>query len=360
MIKVIYSYIIRNFIKIFFFTTAAFSLVVTISVLFNHINFYMEYKASFYTIMLHLFSNLPEWLIQGLPIATLLALLFSLGNLSKNNEITAIKASGINLWNIITLFMIIGFTIGIGDFSVRELIIPKTSLYNEKIKHEAIKKEDITIQTDFYNKIVPLPNNIRMTIGHLDTKAKTMNNIVMEKYDQNFVLKRLVLAQEAVWENNSWILKNGIMRNFDSDFWNEINFKSYNSHINITPSDMSVQDMRYDTMNVKQFKKYIHQLKIFGQSAIKERIVLNMRFASVFAHIIVMMVGIPFALSPGKRTSRILSFTLALVAALTYWIVQAITKTLGENLVFSPFIAAWLPNIIFLIIGIYLLNKVIK
>jgi lipopolysaccharide export system permease protein len=320
----------------------------------------MEYKASFYAIMLHLISNLPEWIIEGLPIATLLALLFSLGNLSKNNEISAIKASGINLWNIMILFMIMGFIIGLGDFAVREFIIPKVSLYNENVRKKVIKKEDSTIQTDFYNKIVPLPNNTRMTIGRLDTKAKTMSNVVMEKYDQNFALKRLVLAQEAIWENNSWILQNGIIRSFNSNFWNEIHFKKYNPNINITPSDMSIQDIRYDTINTKQFKKYINQLKTFGQSAIKEKIVLNMRIAAVFAHIIAIMVGIYFAVNFGKRTRRILSFTLALGVTFTYWITQAISRTLGENLVLSPFIAAWLPNIIFLTLGIYLLNNVRK
>jgi lipopolysaccharide export system permease protein len=320
----------------------------------------MEYKAPFYTIILHLLSNFPEWLMQGLPIATLLALLFSLGNLSKNNEITAIKASGINLWNIIILFIIMGFIIGVGDFTVKELIIPKISSYNERIRKEVIKKEEIVIQTDFYNKIIPLKNNTRMTIGHLDTKAKTMKNIVIEKYDQNFAIKRLILAQTAIWENNSWILKNGIMRNFISNFWNEINFKSYIPNINISPIDMSIQDIRYDTMNIKQFKKYINQLKIFGQSVIKEKVILNMRIASVFAHIVVMMVGIPFAINSSKRTSRILNFTLALAAAFMYWIVQAMTKTLGENLVLPLFAAVWLPNIIFLTAGICLLNNVRK
>jgi lipopolysaccharide export system permease protein len=123
---------------------------------------------------------------------------------------------------------------------------------------------------------------------------------------------------------------------------------------------MSVQDVRYDIMNIKQFKKYINQLKIFGQSAIKEKIILNTRFASVFAHIVVMMVGIPFAINSSKRTSRILNFTFALASAFIYWIVQAMTKTLGENLVRSPFVSAWLPNIIFLTTGIYLLNNVRK
>ncbi|MCA6071253.1 MAG: LptF/LptG family permease, partial [Endomicrobium sp.] len=102
MIKILYKYIIKTFTSIFLFTVLAFALVVAISGLFDNISngFYAKYKASFDLIILHLITNLPEWLMQGLPIATLLALLFSLGNLSKRNEITAMKAAGINVWRV--------------------------------------------------------------------------------------------------------------------------------------------------------------------------------------------------------------------------------------------------------------------
>jgi lipopolysaccharide export system permease protein len=338
----------------------AFSLVVVISQLFGQIKFYTEYQASFNLIILHLITNLPEWLMQGLPIATLLALLFSLSSLAKKNEIIAMKAAGINMWRIISLFLIIGAVIGIGDFTIRELIVPKTSFYNEIIRKEKIMKEIILVQTDFYNQIVPLPNNVRMTVGHLDTKANTMKDVVMEKYGNNFEVQLLVLAEEAIWENNSWILKNGVMRDFNSDFWNEIYFKDYNSNIYITPEDMAINDIRPDAMDISSFKKYINQLKTFGQAAIKQRILLNIRFASIFSHVIVMMIGIPFAIGLRKTVSTVLGFTMALVATLAYWGTQAITISLGENLILSPFVAAWLPNIIFSITGIYLLIKVKK
>jgi lipopolysaccharide export system permease protein len=85
-----------------------------------------------------------------------------------------------------------------------------------------------------------------------------------------------------------------------------------------------------------------------------------MRFAAVFSYIVVMMIGIPFATGFENKLNKILSFTLAMLAAFIYWGTQAITKSLGENLVLSPFIAAWLPNLIFSAIGVYMLVKVKK
>ncbi|MCA6070094.1 MAG: LptF/LptG family permease [Endomicrobium sp.] len=365
MIKILYKYIIKTFTNIFMLTVLAFSLVVAMSGLFDNIsnNFYTKYKPSFDLIILHLITNLPEWLMQGLPIATLLALLFSLGNLSKRNEITAMKAAGINVWRVISVFLIMGVIIGIGDFATREFVVSKTSFYNEIVKKEKIKKEEILIVTDYYNRIVSLPDNARMTIGHLDTQANTMKDVVMEKYNANFEIQRLVLAKEAVWENGAWILKNGVMRDFDSYFWNEIYFKDCNSNISMTPEDMTIntiKEERYDAMNISEFKKHINQLKTFGQAAIKPRIILNTRFASAFSHVIVMMIGIPFVIGFGSKLNRILNFTLALGAVFVFWGIQAIARSLGENLILSPIIAAWLPCIIFSTIGIYLLIEIKK
>ncbi len=358
--RILYRYIIKIFIKDLLFTTAAITLVGIISELLNHINLYIDNKTPFYLILIHLFSNMPWWLTHAFPIATLLALLFSLGDLSKNNEITAIKSAGINILRIIILFFIIGFVIGTVDFAVKEFIVPKTSLYNKIIEKEAIEKENINIKTKFSNLIVPVLNNTRVTIDYLNTEENVMRNITIEKYSDKFKIERLILAEIGIWENGSWLLKNGVIRNFNADFWSETHFEQYNSNIHIKPEDMAIQNVSYETMNMHALKKYINLLRTLGKAAFRERIILNMRFATGFSYIVIIMIGIPFAIRFKNRLNKISSFALAITIAFTYWGTQAITKSLGENLILSPFIAAWLPNLIFSAIGAYLIIKVKK
>jgi lipopolysaccharide export system permease protein len=336
----------------------AIALVGIISELFRQISLYIDNKTPFYLILIHLLSNTPLWLIQALPIATLLTLLFSLGDLSKNNEIMAIKAAGINIWRIIILFFIMGFVIGTSAFAVKEFIVPKTSSYNEVIEKEKIQKEKINIKTEFSNLIIPVLNNTRVTVDYLNTEKNIMKNIAIEKFSDKFKIERLILAEAGIWENGSWLLKNGVVRNFNADFWNEIHFEQYNSNIHIKSEDIAMQDVNYDSMSIQALKKYINQLRAFGQTAVKERIILNMRFAVIFSYIVVMMIGISFAIGFENKLNKILNFTLAMIASFIYWGTQAIAKSLGENLILSPFIAAWLPNLIFSAIGVYLLVKV--
>jgi len=116
----------------------------------------------------------------------------------------------------------------------------------------------------------------------------------------------------------------------------------------------------YDSMDTSAFKKHINQMKILGQTAVKEKIALNMRYAAVFSHILVMMIGIPFTMEIGGKLNKVLNFALALIATFIYWGSQATTKSLGENFVLTPLMAAWMPNFIFALIGIYFLVKARK
>lgn len=358
--KLIYAYISKQFLKIFFITAFVFGFIVLLSELIRQIPFYIEYNAPFTFVIVHLITKLPWWIIQVLPVTTLISVLFSLGDLSAKNEITAIKAAGINLWRIISLFLIWGFLIGVMDLTMREFFVPRITYYNEIIERVKIQKKGFLVLTEFENVVVSLDNNVRMSVQLLDTEKKIMDDVVLEYYDDSFAIKKLVIAMGAFWDGNSWILEDGIEREFENDIWTEHIFDTYNSNIYINPDELAITEVHFETMTTKQFKRHINQLRLFGGTAIKERIALNVRYATVFCHLIVMMIGIPFAFGMNNRFGKILSFTMALALTFIYWGVQAITQSLAENNLISPFLCAWIPNIIFLGVGILMLREVRK
>ncbi|MDR2772281.1 MAG: LptF/LptG family permease [Elusimicrobiota bacterium] len=358
--RILYFYITKKFLKIFAAASIVFGVVVLISEVFRQISFYIEYEATAGLIAAHLITKLPWWIIQVLPIATLLSLLFSLGDLSSKNEITAIKAAGINLWNIIIMFLVLGFAIGMADLGAREFIVPKTTYLNEIIQFEKIEKKQLAIITEFENVVVSLENNVRLTAQHLSVDNNIMTDIVLEYYDDDFHIQKLVIAEKAVWRDGSWILENGIERDFYDNIWSEKVFNEYDTSIHLAPQDLAIRDVHYESMTTAEFKKYINQLRLFGYDASKARIVLNTRYAMIFCHVIVMMIGIPFALGMNNNFGKIISFTLALAMTFAYWGIQAITQSMGQNNLLSPFLSAWVPNFIFLSIGVYMLKNVRK
>ena len=200
-----------------------------------------------------------------------------------------------------------------------------------------------------------------MSVGYLNIKDAYMKDIIIDKYDENFHIKENIVVGEGCYKNGAWVLKNGVSRKFTKDKnWNEEIFNNRIFGFTVKPQDFVVKDTRYEQMNLKTFKEYIEKKQMLGENTLKEQIKYHSRFANVFAHIIVMMIGIPFALGLGNKFGKIISFTFALIFSFIYWAIQAVCLSLGENQIINVWFAAWLPNILFGIIGVYLMSKIKK
>jgi lipopolysaccharide export system permease protein len=320
----------------------------------GQLGLYNKYNPSFLTIITHILSNSPNWIIQGLPIITLLSFLFLISEFTKNNEIIAIKASGINIWKIIFLFIITSSIIGICDYIARDFIITKTSLYSEKIKNEKIKNEK-----NIYNQIFILPQNITIISKYIDTNLNKYKNIIIEKYDKNFSIENLFVAEESYFKNNSLILKNAVIRNLKTNQGKYL--KIYNTNIHIKPNDLLIKKTyNYNNMKANELIKHIKYLKSLKENNIKPKIALNLRFTSFTIHIITTIISIYIGMNFNIKNNKIINFILSLLFTFIYCGMQSIMKSLGENLLIPYFIASWFTNILFLIIGIYLIIKIKK
>ena len=358
--KIIYRYIIREFFKPLFFSSAVFGGLVLISEFFRELSFYLENKTSFLIVFEYLFLNLPWWIIQVLPVAVLLAVLFSLGQLTRNNEITALKAAGINLLKIVLIFFFCAVFVGLFEIILKEKIIPFTVLKAEQIRHEKIKKEDYSVKYEFNDLVISLPNMAQMTIGNLNAKTNLLRQIVIDKYDNNFRLIGQTVAQSGIYDGNYWVFNNGVLRDFTKTPMEEVVFSTKSVSLPFAPKDFILAKLRPEQMTTPQFKSYIHQLNTLGIPSEKERIQLYFRWSSAFSHIIVILIGIPFALGFAGKHGKFISFTFALIFAFVYWGILAVAQSLGENRVISPLLSAWLGNIIFGVFGVVMLSRLKK
>ncbi len=356
--KILNRYLIMEFLKPLALSSAAFGGLVLISEFFRELNFYIETKASFLSVGQYLLLNLPWWIIQVLPVAVLLAVLFSLGKLAKQNEITAIKAAGINVYRILILFSLLGVGIGVTEIVLREAVIPFTIVKAEQVR-ATIRKEPQKIRNDYYDFVVSLPSeHARMTAGSLLVDKNRLNNIVIDYFDENFHLTRQVVAESAELNNGVWTAHNGVLRTYSVSGVNEAPFIDAVIPISFKPADFAINRTRPEQMTSPMMLDLIKKLKAVGAPSEKEEIQFYSRWASVCSHIVVIMIGIPFAIGLGGRHSKVLSFTFALIFAFIYWGVQAIAQSLGENKFISPLFAAWLANIIFAVFGLFMLKRV--
>jgi lipopolysaccharide export system permease protein len=230
----------------------------------------------------------------------------------------------------------------------------------ERIRHEKIKKEEYSVQSEYNDMVVSLPNGAMMTIGVLNANKSTMQQIVIDRYDNSFLLTGQTVAESAVFDGNNWLLKNGVVRDFTKIPMRETPFSSIKENLPFKPKDFILAKLRPEQMTTPEFQNYIHQLDTLGIPSERERIQLYFRWSSAFSHIIVMLIGIPFALGFAGKHGKFISFTFALIFAFVYWGILAVAQSLGENRVISPLLSAWIGNIIFGAFGIAMLARLKK
>jgi lipopolysaccharide export system permease protein len=356
--KIITRYVVREFLKTLLFSIIAFGGLVLISEFFRELDFYLEKKAGFDDVFMYLAYNFPWWTVQVLPISVLLAVLFSIGNMARHNEITAMKAAGINVWRILAVLFFCGFMIGAGEILLREKVIPDFVKKAVVIRREKISREIEPAQFEFRNIMLSLPDNGRLTLSYLNIRNNVLSDLIIDYHDENLNLKSQLVAQSGGWNGGEWVLKNGVVRKFNGNSWVDSYFTEKSFAIPLRPEDFILPSVRPEQMTTREYLALIRQMEKMGFSTKREQIQFYSRWASAFSYIIVMLIGIPFALGLGSKYGKIISFSFAVLFAFIYWGFQAIGQSFGQNGMISPFLAAWLGNIVFGVIGLGFLSNV--
>ena len=126
-------YLLRELITPLFYCLCGFLILFVFGDLFGDLSDFQKKKLLVRDIIEYYIATTPEFLVQVVPIALLLALLYALTNHSRHNEITAIRAAGISLWRLCLPYTVVGFLLSLGVFALNELWVPKSSERADRI-----------------------------------------------------------------------------------------------------------------------------------------------------------------------------------------------------------------------------------
>jgi len=330
--------------------------------LFNHLDEIIKQKVNLSLLKEYYFSYLPIIFVQITPISYLLAILYVLGNLSRHNEIIAMRSAGLSILNITAPIIILSIVLSVLVFIVNDRVVPSSLEIFEKIKNK-IQKESITKEKEekISNLCVYGLKNRLFFINKLDPKNNLLSGITILEEDQKQNIIRKILASEGKWENRTWTFSNVIIYNYENDKLKD-NIEHYTEQIMDipeTPQDFIKQRGNPQTMNLLQLRNYILRLqKSFAKNIVKNlEIEFYHRIFFSFASLITALIGIFFALRIKTRVSALSSFGVSFGIGFLYYIMDAIFLALGKNISLSPFLSAGLAHMIFLSLSLYFIYK---
>jgi lipopolysaccharide export system permease protein len=309
---------------------------------------------------------IPRLFSYTLPTATITAILLVFGTMASNYEIVAMKASGINIFKVIIPVFLISIFLSIISLIMNDQILPKTHFaYRKAVKNILVKQPLAYIEAGRFIKEF---NDYVIFVREID--GNELKNITIY-IPQEGQPTRTVLAErgeiitDPVKKTISMRLYNGTTDEPDPDnpgVFNKVDFRMTELpplHVGETgrlgkkTKDMTidelVHEMKIDTGNIADQTHLINKLKAE----------IHYKIAFSFAPFVFALVGLPLALIT-RRGDVLISFLLSMIVITTYYVSFAFAKTIAVQGVILPSIALWIPNVLFIAIGIFLIIKVVR
>ncbi len=352
--KILDTYIAKKFLLASILSISGFVFIYIITNLFENIGYFVDRKATLLTVLKYYFLFSPKIIILLMPLATLMGIYFSLGLITKHNEVLAIRGLGISPFRVYRPIFFYGFLISLMVFSFNLSLVPKSKYLLKEFKRIKIDKIE-----DYKNRFARNINYITNTGKIINIKTLnegTINGIHILTYKDGKIVTR-VDAERGVWKDSTWTLFDVYIRNFVDDL---VILESKETEIiedfKSTPDELAKS--KYDPINLS-FLDLLHYIKKLDQSAQKsnvERIELFERISYPFVSFILLFFGCPLALEV-KRRGLLFGFGLGTLSAFTFWGIIQLFKELGIKGNLPPFLSILIPDIFFLLAGLYFMLK---
>lgn len=304
-------------------------------------------------------SFLPYFANQLSPLFVFISVIFFTTKLADNSEIIAMLSSGITFRRLLRPYMIGAAIIAVFTFALSNYIIPPTNINRIKYTNKYVKNKEISYGTDI--QLMVRPGEVAY-FGRFDNTIKRGYRFSLDKFDGKVLVSRLT-ASSVEYDSTKmyhWRLMDYMIRDFDGMNEKIRKGSSLDSIIPIEPKDFLIASNDQETLTTPQLSEYIRKQKMRGVANIKKfEIEREKRLAEAAAAFILTLIGMSLS-SKKVKGGMGLNIGIGLALSFSYILFSTITSSFAINGYTSPAVAMQIPNIVYLLIGIYLYRRASK
>lgn len=359
MRKIINRYIFKEITSLFFIILFTLTFVLLMGNILQIMDLMVNKGISFLAIVKLIIFLLPSLFMFTIPIAFLVSILIAMGRFSADNEITALKTSGVSLMQIyypvaFASLIAFAFTIIIGYYLVpHSYSASKRLLFDLAQQHAAIGIKEKVFNADF--------KDILLYAEKIHPKGDYMENVMISdnriKGEQNTILaKKAYLFADADSMTVMLRLEGGSIHTVSSDFkkYRKIDFKSYDINLDLSTSISPANHSK--TKDEMTMNELLEKMKEPGLNKVALRefaIEVHKKFSIPLSCIFFGLLALPLGIR-NHRAVKSRGFTVGIIIATSYYLLRIGGEALIETGRLSPEVGVWTPNFIFALLGIYL------
>ncbi len=359
--KILDKYLIRQYIQTILFGLLAFTLIFVVIDMMENLDDFLDQNVPTSLILQYYLVFTPEMVRLMTPISVLLASLFTAGKMANQNELTAIKASGISLYRFMTPFILTTIVICVFSVYFGGYLVPMANKHKVFIEQNYMKKGLVYLGSNIFfqdtkTKIV--------SISNYDLSQKQANQISIQEFSDQDKTK-LISRTDAfrmIYDStkSSWFAYDGITRIFSDTTESVEKFmvKEF-KQLNFNPEDVIKKQRKPEEMTLSELKSYGDEQFRTGNDPTAISIEYESRIAFAFASVVVVLFGLPISANR-RRGGLAIQFGINLLITFIYLVFMKVSQAFGKSGQLNPLTTAWLANFIFLLAALYNIKRAQK
>lgn len=359
MKKIINTYIFKEITVPFILGFTVFSFVLLMGRMLNLAEMVIAKGIPVSDILRLIVYMFPSFCVVTIPMSFLLALLLAFGRLSSDSEITVMKSCGISLYGMLPPVMTFACIVFVISLLTTVYALPWGNTSFKLFLYDVIKARiTLNLKEKVFNDNFP---GMVLYVDEYNNKRHSISDVII--YDERnpdetatiFAKNGAIATDPQKMEIRLNLRDGSIHRSSGISDYRMIEFSNYDLSINLSQSSPGVNTSEED-MSFAELRKNIRSEALDDRTRTKMLLEFHYRLSLPFACFIFALVGVPLGIK-NQRSGKAAGFSVSIFAILLQYVLFSIGKTLGQKGVIPPFAAMWLPNFIFLCIGLYLFKR---
>jgi LPS export ABC transporter permease LptF/LPS export ABC transporter permease LptG len=355
------DYVLRDFFVYLGMIVATFLVLLLVFTLFELLGDILRNQTPAFVVAEYLLNVAPYLLYNVAPLMMLLAVLITFGLMNRANEITAIKATGTSIYRIFIPVLTAAAILAGGLFLADQFYLPHTNKRQEALHNQIKGKPPQTYLRPDRRWIFGQHNDIYYYQFFDADRNQFANLTVFQINPAAFTITQRIHADRAHWADsmNRWIYEEGWERSLNGAAIASYHTFDVSTFPQLTeaPTYFKKEVKQYSEMNYEELRRYIRDLQQSGFDVVRLRVQLNKKLSYPLITLIMAVLAVPFSMSASKK-GAITGVAVAVGIAVVYTVVSRLFEAMGDISQLPPALAAWSPDLIFALLGSYLILKI--
>ncbi|HXW77787.1 MAG TPA: LptF/LptG family permease [Candidatus Eremiobacteraceae bacterium] len=356
--KILDRYMVKELGGPFLFGLAAFTLLFVAGNLLNIARLVSEEHASIWAATQYFVYTLPATLVLTFPMSMLLAVLLAMSRISGDSELVAIRAGGVSLYRVAAPLVVLGLLASIVSFLFQEYVVPYASAKADDILRTEIQSGG---GAALANEVVTsnLPNgDQQVTFAQgFDQRTNELQTTTLEVFHGATLISMLV-APGATFTGEQWEFHDAVLYGLQPQCCKISTYPMLEIDIGADPSQLVEQTKSPEDMSRAEIASL---LRSGVRSTDKSRAALlqvtfDSKLARPFAALVFTMLAMPLGIRP-QRSSSGAGFGISILIVFAFYVASTICLAVGRTFPSLSLVMAWLPNVVFLGAGLWLLRE---